>query len=150
MKGETNFEPFFAGRMACAGEKMRVTFVRMPSRSSCRAAVMPSGVAGILMTKFSLMAAILRAAAIISGAASIWGSISTETGKRSQPERPSAFTQSAISRTAVRKGLPLSMIWRGFVVTPSMPKVLCACAISSSFALSRKYFMCSVLSLFIG
>jgi len=37
MKGETNWEPFLAGRIACAGEKISVTLVRMPQRSSRRA-----------------------------------------------------------------------------------------------------------------
>ena len=80
MKGETNREPFLAGRMACAGLNTRVTLVRMPSFSSIRAAGTPASVQGILMTKLGLMAATLWAASIIACVSSRWGLISTETG----------------------------------------------------------------------
>ena len=46
MKGETKSEPFLAGKIAWLTEKTKVTFVRIPSFSSLRAAVIPAIVEG--------------------------------------------------------------------------------------------------------
>ena len=124
MNGDTNSEWFFAGRMAWAGENTKVTLVLIPSASSFLAAVTPASVAGILITKLGLMAAIFLASASIASASSRWGLISTDTGKRSYPSSPSDLIQSAMPWIAVRNGFPLSMICLGLVVTPSIPNVL--------------------------
>ena len=141
MNGETNKELFFAGRIACAGENTNVTFVLTPSASSLRAAWIPASVQGILITKLLQIDAIFFPSATISSASSRCGLISTEIGNFSYPSIPSSFTQSAISLITVRNGFPLTIIWRGFVVTPSIPNVWYASLISSIFALSRKYFI---------
>ena len=124
MNGDTKREPFFAGSMACAGEKTSVTFVRIPIFSSLLAAVIPDSTAGILITKLGLIADTSFAISTISSASSRCGLISTETGNLSIPSRPTDLIHSAMSVIAFINGFPLSIICLGFVVTPSIPNVL--------------------------
>ena len=52
MNGDTHQAPALAARIACVGEKQRVTLTLMPSEESFFVALMPYGISGHLTTMF--------------------------------------------------------------------------------------------------
>ena len=62
------YAPASAAKMACAGEKTRVTLIRMPSLTSRVPASSPSGVIGTFTTAFGPIAASVRPCTTIPSA----------------------------------------------------------------------------------
>ena len=137
-KGETYVAPALAASIACAAEKMSVTFVFMPLAVSSLQATRPSAHMGSFITIFLLIAARGRASSTILSASSEM--TSAEMG-------PS--TISVISLTTSSKTLPSLAMREGLVVTPQITPILLASRISSVLAVSIKSFILHILSIIL-
>ena len=130
--GDTYVAPALAARSAWLAEKIRVTFVLIPSEERTLTAFSPSVVIGILTTMFGWMAAISRPSRIIPSASVVVALTSPLIG-------PSTIV--VISLITSLKSLPSLAIRDGFVVTPQITPMSFASLISSTLAVSIKNFI---------
>src|SRR5687768_13435486 len=129
--GLINDAPAFAATIACAAEKQRVTFTRIPSSDRCRVAFNPSRVSGHLITTFGAIFEYSRPSRTIPSLS--WLVTSAETG-------PWTISQIA-AMCCLKSTFPSFAIREGLVVTPSARPNAAPSRISLRFAVSRKNFI---------
>ena len=131
--GDTYVAPALAARSAWLAEKIRVTFVLIPSEERTLTAFSPSVVIGILTTMFGWIEAISRPSLIMPSASVVVAFTSPLIG-------PS--TIEVISLITSVKSLPSFAIKDGFVVTPQITPRSLAFLMSATLAVSTKNFIC--------